>query len=173
MRLKTTEIKNQEDPTPGTPCVRSVPACNNAEMTAVRLEVSVFGACASALPQEPGVHNGSYSNPVSRDVDPTPVVASEELSGFSPGISGPVDAQQLQGEDASSLQASLPGSDPKAMDKNSDQSLKRRFDSQESDFIPPNRPVKPREMGEKVLKTSNKFAPIMSISDIMSSSTQK
>ena len=53
------------------------------------------------------------------------------------------------------------------MDQNTDQSLKGPL-SQDSDYIPPNRPARPRQMDGGMLEISNTFSPIMSAEEIMS-----
>ena len=58
------------------------------------------------------------------------------------------------------------------MDQNTDQSLKCPL-SQDSDYLPPNRPARPRQMDGSMLETSNTFSPIMSAKDIMSPKPNK
>lgn len=132
--------------------------CSSIGHVRQRCPGKLFSAAASA--------NNNTSS--SKAAGPSPAAANEGSSGVSPGPSDPSDTPKPQVGDDGASDAQQPGSDQQSMEQNSDQSLKRPLDSQDSDFIPPNRPARRRQLSECHLDLSNKFSPIMSVSDIMS-----
>ena len=168
VRLRTTEVKNQKIPHmvhlgSGQSLLvkmqRRLPYCFKCQSV---------GHVRQRCPKSWGFAAAGISNPESRGADLFPPAADEALTEVSPGPSDTVDPPQPQGGDDGASDVPRTGSDPQAMDENSNQSLKRPLDSQDSDFIPPNRPARHRQVAESQLDLSNKFSPIMSVLNIMS-----
>ena len=168
VRLRTTEVKKQKIP--------HMVHLGSGQSLLVTMQGRLpycfkcrsVGHVRQRCPKSRGFAAAVISNPESRGADPSPSAVDEAPTEVSPGPSGPVDPPQPQGGDDGASDVPRTGSDPQAMDENSNQSLKRPLDSQDSDFIPPNRPARHRQVAESQLDLSNKFSPIMSVSDIMS-----
>ena len=142
VRLRTTEVKKQKIPHmvhlgSGQSLLvtiqRRLPYCFKCQ--------SVGHVC-QCCPKSRGFAVAVISNPESRGADLSPSAVNEAQTEVSPGPSDPVDLPQPQGGKDGASDVPRTGSDPQAMDENSNQSLKRPLDSQDSDFIPPNRPAR-------------------------------
>ena len=108
--------------------------------------------------------------PASMPAGPSQAAADEARIEVSAELSSPADPPpQPSNGDVGASDTSRPGTDTQDMEQNTNDSLKRHLDSQDS-FIQPNRPVKQPNLRPAIgqtIETANSFDPIMTVEDIM------